>query len=151
MMKTAWAQDATGLFIPDWVADEEEQKRKRIMAVDLFAGCGGFSCGAMQAGLNVVAMVEWNTTAVLTYCENLCRWGHMQFHFLTSKDEERMEKAITKEWKMEKKEAGQMKFFFAGDGWIASEPNIPGVKHIIVGDILYDRSCPRYGLAVGDY
>ncbi len=134
-MKTAWVQDTTGLLIPDWVADEEERKRKRTMAVDLFSGCGGFSLGAMQAGMNVVAMVEWNTTAVLTYCANLCRWGHMQFHFLTSKDEERMEKAIQKEWKVEQKTASQMKFCFAGDGWISTQPGVAGVKHVIVGDI----------------
>jgi DNA (cytosine-5)-methyltransferase 1 len=135
MMKTAWIQDTAGLLIPEWVAAEEERKRKCTMAVDLFAGCGGFSCGAMQGGLNVVAMVEWNTTAVLTYCANLCRWGNMQFHFMTPQDEQRMEKAIQKEWKMEQKNANQMKFCFAGDGWIANEPNIPGVKHVIVGDI----------------
>lgn len=137
MSTSDWVREASGIILPRLFAEELEAKRRRVMAVDLFAGCGGFSCGAMQGGLNVVAMVERDPIAVMTYCANLCRWGEMQFHFLSSKDEERMEKAIEKEWKREQKHKDQMNFSFAGQGWIASEPNVPGCKHVIVGDIRF--------------
>jgi DNA (cytosine-5)-methyltransferase 1 len=126
---------STGILIPAWLAQEQQRKAKTTMAVDLFAGCGGFSCGAMQAGMNVAAMVEWNPEAVLTYCCNLCRYGEMQFHFLSPSDEERMEKAIQNEWKRKKRDEFQAEFSFAGSGWIQSQPKIPGCKHVIVGDI----------------
>ena len=47
----------------------------RVKAVDLFAGCGGFSLGLIQAGIEVVAAVEWDFAAALTYMTNLCRYG----------------------------------------------------------------------------
>ena len=36
---------------------------------------GGFSLGLIQAGIEVVAAVEWDFAAALTYMTNLCRYG----------------------------------------------------------------------------
>lgn len=131
-----WAVCESGLIIPSHLAIEREHARRRTLAVDLFAGCGGFSCGAMQAGMNVTAMVEWDATAVMTYCANLCRWGAMEFHFLSKADEKRMEKAIQLSWKRaNKKGRDQLEFCFAGQGWISGQPNVEGCRHVIVGDI----------------
>lgn len=44
-----------------------------LKALDLFAGCGGFSLGMETSGIDVVAAVEWDTTAALTYLMNLGR------------------------------------------------------------------------------
>ncbi len=44
---------------------------KRLTAVDLFSGCGGFSCGLMQAGWEVVAAVDNSPMALATYYQNL--------------------------------------------------------------------------------
>lgn len=44
---------------------------KKLNCVDLFAGAGGFSLGAIDAGLNVVAAVELNSRAASTYRANL--------------------------------------------------------------------------------
>ncbi|WP_081996438.1 DNA cytosine methyltransferase [Luteibacter sp. 9133] len=44
---------------------------KKLNCVDLFAGAGGFSLGAIDAALNVVAAVELNSRAARTYKVNL--------------------------------------------------------------------------------
>lgn len=41
-----------------------------IKAIDLFAGCGGFSCGFEQAGYNIVAAVEFDKTIAKSYEQN---------------------------------------------------------------------------------
>lgn len=45
---------------------------KRVTAVDLFCGCGGFSLGLIQAGWEVVAAVDNSPMALATYYQNLC-------------------------------------------------------------------------------
>lgn len=44
---------------------------RKIICVDLFAGAGGFSLAAQQAGISVAAAVEFNPKACLTYRKNL--------------------------------------------------------------------------------
>ena len=46
--------------------------RQSLNAVDLFAGAGGFSLAAQQAGLNVVLAVENDKWAAETYRNNFC-------------------------------------------------------------------------------
>lgn len=43
----------------------------RAVAIDLFAGAGGFSLGALRAGVDVVAAVEYDRNACATYRKNL--------------------------------------------------------------------------------
>jgi DNA (cytosine-5)-methyltransferase 1 len=47
----------------------------RPKVVDLFAGAGGFSLGALDAGAEVVAAVELNSKAALSYRKNLIESG----------------------------------------------------------------------------
>jgi two-component system OmpR family sensor kinase len=42
-----------------------------MSAIDLFAGAGGFSLAAHQAGLNILAAIELDKSAALTYRENI--------------------------------------------------------------------------------
>lgn len=41
--------------------------RDAITAIDLFAGAGGFSLGLQQAGIHVLAAIEWDRDAAATY------------------------------------------------------------------------------------
>ncbi len=50
---------------------------KDIVAVDLFAGAGGFSLGAYLAGIKVAAAIELNSHAASTYEANLVKTGLM--------------------------------------------------------------------------
>lgn len=48
-------------------------------AIDLFAGCGGFSLGFIKAGWKILAALELNADASATYWYNLCwqGWSHL--------------------------------------------------------------------------
>jgi DNA (cytosine-5)-methyltransferase 1 len=59
-----WQTTSGGLIVP--AAPE-----RPVAAVDLFAGCGGFSLGLEAAGIDVVAAVEWDAVAAMTYLWNL--------------------------------------------------------------------------------
>lgn len=51
---------------------ENLSNRTRVItAVDLFSGAGGFSLGAIRAGVNVVGAVEHNKSAAQTYAANI--------------------------------------------------------------------------------
>lgn len=47
--------------------------KKPITAVDLFSGAGGFSLGALNAGVDVCGALELNKTAAATYAANIQR------------------------------------------------------------------------------
>jgi DNA (cytosine-5)-methyltransferase 1 len=51
-------------------------KIKKIRCVDLFAGAGGFSLAARNVGMTVVAAIEKNQNACITYRENLIDTEH---------------------------------------------------------------------------
>ena len=50
----------------------------KIHAIDLFAGAGGFSLGFTLAGIDVVAAVEYNKPATITYTHNFP--DHLVYH-----------------------------------------------------------------------
>lgn len=101
---------------------------RRVTAFDLFAGCGGSSCGLMQAGIDVVAALEKNPTAVITYATNLCRYGRVKFHPLAQEDVDGLEREAARE-------NSDGRSCRAGSGWIRSQPRVRGCRHIVVGDI----------------
>lgn len=47
----------------------------KLRVADLFAGAGGFSLGAVQAGCEIVLAVEFNKNAAVTYEKNLAKEG----------------------------------------------------------------------------
>jgi DNA (cytosine-5)-methyltransferase 1 len=51
----------------------ESSKKQAYTCIDLFAGAGGFSLAAIQAGVKVVAAVEFDKAAAKTYEENIPR------------------------------------------------------------------------------
>lgn len=156
----------SGLILPEHVARAQIKRQSRPKAVDFFAGAGGMSLGIIQAGFEVVAAVEWEPVAVLTYMTNLCRYGEVTMHFVEPSDRERMEKQLRAEYRRQGltvNDHGQVladgkarfkEISRAGTGWIAHEPaTTPGVKHIFVGDVrklTSRRILDAIGLKVGE-
>lgn len=64
----------SGLLLPGGV----QAGRERPTAIDLFAGCGGFSVGFLEAGFEVLAALDKDVGALTTYWHNLAgpasRW-----------------------------------------------------------------------------
>lgn len=44
---------------------------KRLTAIDICCGAGGFSCGFMMAGFDVLMGIDFSAEALTTYCYNL--------------------------------------------------------------------------------
>lgn len=132
--ETAWESLPSGLVVSDMVADRYYEALRRPVAIDLFAGAGGFSLGVTQAGFDVVAAVDSDPVCALTYMHNLGSYP-CQFHFIETSDEERMEKVLQDEMKRN----GQSGFEIptvSGGGWISHEPaGTQGTEHFFLGDI----------------
>lgn len=123
----------SGLMIPEQLGVDLALAGCRPKAVDLFCGCGGFSMGFMQAGFEVVAAIDNDADAAITYTMNL--GAHpMQFIFVDDSDRVALEKRLTKKYK--KAERHQVDAFeVTGSGWISGHPKVPGVGTFIMGDI----------------
>lgn len=48
----------------------QRRSRKKLIAIDLFSGCGGLTLGLKQAGFKVISAVELDVTAANTYKAN---------------------------------------------------------------------------------
>jgi len=123
-----WAYRGSGLIVPA----EYAAKAQRRTGIDLFCGCGGFSCGFIQAGFEVLAGLDNDPTAMLTYMLNLGSYP-CKVHFVSPKDEAAANKAISRE--VVKNENGLWSVPTSGGGWINHYPEYPGVKHFFLGDI----------------
>ncbi len=124
----------SGVLVSEAVGVDYYKALRRPVAIDLFAGAGGFSLGIIQAGFEVVAAVDSDPTSAMTYMHNLGSYP-CQFHFIDDSDEQRMEKALQNQMKADKK--GEFEIpLIAGRGWIKHEPaDVPGVGHFFLGDI----------------
>lgn len=56
----------------------------QLQVIDLFCGCGGFSLGLARAGFRILAAIDLNAEAVLTYQQNLPQVSHVLQKDLTS-------------------------------------------------------------------
>jgi len=84
-----WATTESGLLVP-------QPNHSRVTAVDLFAGAGGFSLGLHQAGIDVVAAVEWNAEAAISYLWNLGHRGGAAVLYGTAQDQQRFHASLVK-------------------------------------------------------
>lgn len=62
-------------------------KAAKPVGVSLFTGAGGFDLGMHEAGFDVVAAVEWDFSASITYLHNL---GHPNCQIIFASDEDRV-------------------------------------------------------------
>lgn len=67
---TAWPVEGQHkmMVVPDM---ENLYLDERPTVIDLFSGCGGFSLGFILAGWRVIASVEWDYWAHVTYAANI--------------------------------------------------------------------------------
>ena len=115
-----WERTDSGIYLPDWADLEprEADVASPPLAIDLFAGAGGFSLGFKQAGWHVIAANECDADAAHTY---LCNLGspRTRIVFCTPEDEER--------WQRRRKHLGRYHAqpgrpsLEPGSGWIATE------------------------------
>lgn len=125
-----WEVSPLGLLVPA----RQRRRYRHPVAVELFAGAGGFSCGFHQAGFHVVAAMEWDFDAAITYMVNLARPG-VKVHFDNQEREEQFVAKLNKHLGLNKKTGEISRPTVAGSGWIAGRPDDPGCEHFFLGDI----------------
>jgi len=87
MQRDDLALRPSGLYVP------QKNKRDRPIAIDLFCGAGGFSLGFIEAGFEVVAAVEWDADAAITYLTNMGAYP-INLVFVEPEDGERFERRL---------------------------------------------------------
>lgn len=164
--REGWERGPLGLYVPP--------KRRRYdlpVAVELFAGAGGFGLGFHQAGFHVAAASEIWVSAALTYLCNLARPG-VRIHFDTPEREREFAKAAAANMGVEIDEHGVvvgpskkkpkgphlthegMPIGAAGTGWISNQPRTArGCEQFFLYDVKNLTGAlvlDALGLEVGD-
>ena len=85
-----WQRNKSGLYLP---GEQTAPAVTDLVAIDLFAGAGGFSLGFHQADWHVAAAVEWEPAAAMTYLYNLAGPDTV-LHFADRDIERRWRKAL---------------------------------------------------------
>jgi DNA (cytosine-5)-methyltransferase 1 len=155
-----WTRSPLGLYVPP----RPRRRYTHPVAIDLFAGAGGFSCGFHQAGFHVAAAMEYDIDAALTYMVNLARPG-VRIHCDTPEREQQLTAALEHHYGLTKKRGRKVAttvphdpfkrgYMTAGSGWIANRPaSEPGCEHFFLGDIRNftgQQILDALGLDVGD-
>lgn len=129
----------SGLYVPanDDVVErvvgrylDEVPEPEPPVGMDLFSGCGGFSLGMHEAGIDVVTAVEWDESATMTYMLNLAR-PDCELHFASSEDERRWEKGMRRQAKRKNRLPDEWK----GTGYRRSAEMEGGCRAFFFGDI----------------
>lgn len=81
-----YERTGAGLLVP--------RRQRRLRAADLFCGCGGFSLGLQQAGIDVVAALEWDPWAIVTYLSNLGSRAGCAVGYVSDSDRARLFKVL---------------------------------------------------------
>lgn len=103
--------------------------KEPLTAFDFFAGCGGFSCGYIQAGWKVVGALEFEPSAAHTYMHNLCSHP-VQIYYTSDLYRDKLTTYFDKAFKKGKPEK-------SGEGWIKSvkKKGFHAVPNFFYGDI----------------
>lgn len=153
----------SGLILPADVAEKQLRRVRRPKGIDLFCGCGGFSLGMIQGGFEVVAAMDNDPTASITYMANLCSYP-CNLVFVSDEDRGRFEKALAASYKSNGIEIGKngdidsidgikSRVLTAGSGYIADHPETPPVRTFIFGDcskVSGEQLCQWAGVEIGE-
>ncbi len=145
-----WQRRPSGLLLPPDVSCRSLYGDKPI-AIDLFCGCGGFSLGFIQAGFRVVAALDNDPEASITYMHNLATYP-VQIHYVEPDDKERLDRGLQRCIKAHNGQHAD-KMILAGYGWIKDQPDIQGVPHFWFGDVRKvtgQQMLDALGLKVGE-
>ncbi len=108
-----YSRRTSGLIVP-----VESEPAPAATAIDLFAGCGGMSCGFHAAGMHVIGASEWSHDAVAIY---LCNLGSQTTKVYVGEtaapDATKSERAVFERFGGQVVFAGEV-FEEAGTGWI---------------------------------
>ena len=127
-----YARHRSGLWVPQRTEDAAPPVDDQPLAIDLFAGAGGFSCGFKMAGWHVIAANEWDVDAAHTYLVNLGS-ADTRIVFCTAEDEERWRRGRTRlERYHAKAETPPLEF---GSGWIAGRADVRPCEVFLFGDV----------------
>ena len=121
MFEKTWRISRSGLVLP---------KKIRPVAIDLFAGAGGMTIGVLEAGMEVIAAVEWDVYAAITYMYNLGSYP-IDIHFASQEDKVRLEKALSTQ--IYDGELARVRT--SGSSGFLQSQNLPPVRHFFFGDI----------------
>ena len=139
-------KNSAGLIVPKTCLPE-----KHLIAMDFFSGVGGFSCGLIDAGINVIAAVEQDIAAVYTYTINLGAYP-LKMIFVEESDRERATKYFEK--MLTKTKDGVLHMGVSGNNrHRVCPPWFKGVKYIFIGDVrklTSQRIMDEIGIKPGD-
>lgn len=137
-MNDLFVQTGDGLYLPEQSTYHRRQSGLFLpkrdydtpIAIDLFCGCGGFSLGMIEGGFQVVAAVEKDANASLTYLANLGAYP-LDMNFVADEDETKFTKLLKKIMQVDQ-DGGISQCFLSGQH---RPPERPGVGHFWLGDI----------------
>lgn len=118
-----YERSRSGLLLPPEYIPEPKP-----IAVDLFAGAGGMSCGFHQAGWHVAAASEYDRDATATYLVNLGSPETVVHTFIDGAWDAKLAADVLRPGKGNR---GTM----PGSGWIAGQPDTEPCEHFYFGDI----------------
>lgn len=124
-----WAANAAGIYTP------RKMRAERPIGIDLFSGAGGMSLGFIQAGFDVIAGVDNDPIAAITYLTNLGRYPMDGVWYAHPEDELRMNDAMERHWSYQEKQAevqGKPVAYHLAGGAGGIEGT---VRHFFFGDI----------------
>lgn len=98
-----WEATPSGLVVPPGTTE------RRPIGLDLFSGVGGMSLGFIQAGFDVIAGMDNDPLAAITYLTNLGRYPMDGVWYAHPEDELRINEAMERHWRYQEKEAKQRK------------------------------------------
>jgi DNA (cytosine-5)-methyltransferase 1 len=124
----SYMRTSSGLYLPSKA--EAPKRYSRPIAIELFAGAGGMSVGFHQAGFHVVAALEMDYWAAITYMTNLAHPG-VKIHFDTKERQRGFEQTLARHLGVAVDSSGRVQVGgandlshlegkLAGSGWISS-------------------------------